>query len=89
MNRGVEGFLHLTRGARKLQHRASFGCSHLESVGLQPCGDRLEIGIRRAVLLAVLFGRQPFVVVGRGFVLLIIEQLSERGLLLFAALQHK
>ena len=58
-------------------------------MGLQPRGNRLQVGIGGPKLLAVLLGREPLVIVGRRLVLLIVEQLAERSLLVRAVLQHQ
>ena len=47
----------------------------------------MNVGIGGAELLAELIGRKPLVIVGRGFVLLLIEELVESGFLFVAALE--
>ena len=56
---------------------------------LQPCSDRLDVGVGGAELLAVLGGSEPLVIAGRGFVLLVVQQLAQGRLLLGAALQYQ
>ena len=86
----MQRFLHLRRCTRKLDHRSAFGhLPNLKAVRLQPRCDGLNILIRRAELPPELLRRKPFVVVGRSFVLLVIQQLSQRRFLLVTALQDQ
>ena len=89
MNWGMKRFLHLAGGAGELYQSTSFGRAHLKAVRLEPRRDGLNVGIGRAELFAELCGSEPFVIVRRSLVLLIVEQTPEGGLLLRAALQNQ
>src|SRR5271170_791233 len=90
VDRRVEGFLDLAGGAGKFEYGAAVGYGgDLESVGLQPGGDFLDVLVGGAELLAELLWREPLMVVRRGLVLLLVEQLFERGFLLRTALQDQ
>src|SRR6185312_530931 len=62
---------------------------NLKPVGLQPRRNRLYILFCGAKLLAEFLGSEPMVVKAGSTVLLLIEQILERGLLLSAAGQHQ
>jgi hypothetical protein len=54
---GVKGFLHLAGGAGKFDDGAAVRDGRdLETVGLQPGSDRLNVLVGRAELLAELLG---------------------------------
>src|SRR6266705_5040448 len=77
VNRGMQRFLYLGCGARKLDYGSPFGhLADLKAVHLQPRCDGLKVLIRRTELPPELLRRKPFVVVGRSFLLLVIQQLS-------------
>ncbi len=82
--------LHLANISREFDARAAG--AHLdigEAARGEPVGDSLDVGIGGTELFAELIGRQPLVIVGRAFVLLLIEQLAERGFLFVAALESE
>ena len=68
----VESGLHLPGGAAEFD-RAPAGRDfrHLESLGLEPGGNHVEIGLRRTELLPELFRREPRMIARRGGVLLV------------------
>src|SRR5215467_10975642 len=90
MNLRMESLLDLRLEAGELDYGAAVGNAiDLETVVLEPSGDELKVLVRRAELQAELVGCEPFVVVGRGFVLLIVEKLVQGELLLRIALEDQ
>jgi hypothetical protein len=90
VNLGSQDLPDQSRRAGKLNDRAArrYLC-HLEALLREPIGDRLEVGIGRAELLTELLGGEPLVKPRRGFYLLVVEQLPQRGFLLRPALQDQ
>jgi len=89
VNRSVKRLAYLARRPRKLQYRSPFGRSHLKAVALQPSGNCLHVGVRRAEFLAEFLRRQPLVIGRRMPVLLIVKQLAQRQLPLRTAFEHQ
>ncbi len=90
MNLGAEGAAHLSRVAGKFDHRAARRCAgDLEAVRLQPRRHGLYVGIGRAELLTELLRRQPLMIIGRRFALLLVEQRAQRRFLSGRALQQQ
>src|SRR3979411_2361918 len=91
MNWGLKSLQPLAGGggAGELDQSTSFGRANLKAVRLQPRRDGLNVGIGRAELFAELCGGEPLVIVRRTFVVLIVEQTPEGGLLLRTALQNQ
>ncbi len=90
VNLGTEGALHEASGSRKLHHHAPLADAiHLETLGGEPCGNGLDVLVRRAELLPELFRRKPLMEVGRGTILLVIQQATQSGFLIRTALQDQ
>src|ERR1700720_3672274 len=90
MDLGLKRVAHLAHVSGKLNGgaaRAYFNSR--EAAGGEPVVTRLNIGCSGTVLLAELIGGEPLVEVRRTLVLLLLEQLAERGLLILAALQQQ
>ncbi len=89
VNCGMQRLLHLAGGAGELHHSAALGRAHLKSMRLQPRSDGLNVSVAGAELLAEVPGCQPFVIVGRTPVLLVVEKLFQRRFLLRTTLQYQ
>src|SRR3954469_13329296 len=76
VNGGMKRFLHLARRPGKLQHRSSFGSTHLKAVGLQPSCNGLHVSIAWAESLPKFLRGHPLVIAGRMLVLLIVKQFT-------------
>ena len=90
VNFRVEGGLELDGGAGEFDGAAAVGdFVDLETLRLEPGDDGLNVGVGGAELLSELLRREPLVVIGGGFVLLLIEQGFESRFLSGAALQDE
>ena len=86
----VQGLAHQPRRAGKLDDRAArCHTTHLKALRREPIGHGLNVRIGGAELLPKLLRGEPLVIVGRGFDLLLIQQLPQRGFLLRRALQYE
>ena len=82
---GAECRLHLRGGSTKCNPVAAAGdLFDGEALRVEPGGNRHHVSLGQAEAVAKLFGREPFVVIGRVAVLLLGKQLVKRGLLLGA-----
>jgi len=87
---GVEGFTHLAGGAGEVDGAPAFGHRvHAEAVAGEPCADRVDVAARQAESLAELLGGQPFVIVGRAAVLLLLHEPVQRLLLRICAVEQQ
>src|ERR1700722_2708541 len=90
VNLGVKRLLYLPRRPRKFdQDAAPRRARHLKPVRFQPGCDRLDVLRRRAELRPELLRRQPFVIVRRRIVLLLLQQLPQSRFLVWASLQNQ
>ena len=81
--------MNLAGGAGKFQHRSALWSCPPGSRTPKPGSDGLDIAVSQTGLSAKFGRHQPCVIAGRGFVLLVVEKLPERGFLLRAALSHQ
>jgi len=90
VDRRLKGFFHFTGRARKLNDLAAVRhVVYQKTVRCKPRRNLLNVLVGGAEQLAELRGREPFVVIGRGLVLLPGQQRLEGGLLRGAALQNQ
>ena len=76
VNLSVKGLAYESRGSVELNDRlARRDVVHRESLSLKPGRHRLYVGVGGAELRAELRRGEPLVVIGRRFVLLLVDQL--------------
>src|ERR1700728_732500 len=74
VNRSMKRSPHLPSVSGELDHVAAVrDVVNLETVRLEPGGNFLDVGFRRAKLFAKFLGRKPFVIIRRRAVLLLRE----------------
>ena len=84
----MEGGLHLLDVAAEFDGPPPGGnFRHLKSLGLEPARDGVDILPGRAELLPELFRREPRMVTRRSGILLVCQELRERGFLFRAAFE--
>src|SRR5713226_9145708 len=83
VNFRLESFANLGGGARKInQHPTGIDHVDAETMGLEPAGDGVKIGLRQAEALAKFLGAKPMMEVWRTFDLEFVDELLY-GLFLF------
>lgn len=86
----MKGVLHLQGSARKLDYTATVAHLHLlKSLSVQPISYLLDVAVRGTKLSSKLLRRQPPVVKGRRFVLLVVEKPLQDGVLFGASPENK